>query len=64
MINLELKKEANYAKIIEFLGLNQDIKPKTNLKKQNPESLRKLVKNYDYLKEAFVGTEWHDFFEE
>lgn len=55
--------EGTFCKITDFLGV-QNVKPKTNLKKQNPERLRDLVKNNDDLKSAFYKTEWQPFFEE
>jgi len=55
--------EGTFGIITDFLGVPY-IKPKTNLKKQNPESLRDLVTNYDDLKSAFYETEWQPYFEE
>lgn len=52
-----------YKKLTIFFNVDY-IEPKTSLKKQNPESLRLLVKNYDDLKAAFQDTEWAVFFED
>ena len=35
---------------------------RTSLRRQNPESLRELVRNYDELKSAFASTEWESYF--
>ena len=55
--------EGEFGKVTEFLGV-KCAPPKTHLKKQNPESLKVLIKNYDELKSAFSGTEWQEFFDE
>jgi len=52
-----------FAQITDFLGVRYQ-KPGTTLKKQNPESLRNLVANYDELKASFQGTQWATFFED
>jgi len=38
--------------------------PKTNFRKQNPESIKELVKNYNELKIAFSRSKWQEFFVE
>lgn len=55
--------EYEFRRIIDFLGL-QYARPKTTLKKQNPERACDLVANYEELKAAFDGTEWRMFFED
>ena len=55
--------ERQFHGITDLLGVHH-IKPTTNLIKQNPESLRDLVANYDELKSEFHGTEWQIFFED
>lgn len=55
--------ENEFGKVTDFLGVEY-VPPKTNLRKQNPESLRDLIVNYDELKSAFSGTGWHDFFDD
>ena len=50
-------------KVQTFLG----VKPQTVaslLKRQNPESVKELILNYDELKSAFKNTEYEIFFEE
>jgi len=54
--------EDEFRKIFDFLGVEY-VLPKTNSRKQNSESLRYLIKNYDELKLAFTGTKWQDFFD-
>lgn len=61
--DLARQPEAVFSKITDFLGVSY-ARPKTALKKQNPERLRDLLVNYRELKEAFSGTEWQEFFEE
>ncbi|MDJ0647723.1 MAG: sulfotransferase [Xenococcaceae cyanobacterium MO_188.B19] len=56
----------NYSKtmqgIQEFLEIPYvDLKPKT--KKLENRSLKESIKNYETLKQDFVGTEWESFFE-
>jgi LPS sulfotransferase NodH len=53
----------SFRKITEFLELKY-VEPQTEMRKQNPESLRNLIANYDELKAAFSGSEWLPFFEE
>lgn len=53
----------SFGKIARFLGVKASV-PKTRLKKQNPQRLRDLVRNYDELKAAFEGTQWDEMFEE
>jgi LPS sulfotransferase NodH len=55
--------ESAMGKVYSFLGLRY-VQPKTFMKKQNPETLHELVKNYKQMKRAFHGTEWQEFFEE
>lgn len=56
-------RESTFGEITDFLGVPY-VRPKTNLRKQNPEGLRDLVTNYNELKLAFWGTEYQVFFEE
>jgi LPS sulfotransferase NodH len=51
-----------FRKITEFLNVEY-VEPKTEMRKQNPESLRKLISNYDELKAGFSESEWLPFFE-
>lgn len=53
----------DYAKMLAFLTVS-DIAPSTILRKQNPESLKSLIINYNELKAAFTDTEWADYFDE
>lgn len=55
--------EGIFAKITDFLDIPY-IQPETNLKRQNPESMKVLLKNYDELKSAFNNTKWESFFED
>ena len=55
--------EAVFREVSDFLGV-QYLPPKTNLRRQNPESINDLLENYDQLKSAFYGTEWQPFFDE
>lgn len=55
--------ETEFSRITDFLGVKR-IKPKTILKKQNPEKLSSLIENYDELKNDFTGTEWYSYFED
>ena len=61
--DLVINPEGEFSKITEFLGVKY-VSPITHLKKQNLESLRVLIKNYDELKSAFSETEWQEFFDE
>lgn len=55
--------ESNLRDTCKFLGVRY--RPlKTPLKRQNPESMRDLVINYEELKSAFQGTEWESYFED
>ena len=54
--------ESEFNRIIDFLDLDK-FRPKTILKKQNPESISDLIINYKDLKEKFKNTEWSKFFE-
>jgi len=49
---------------IDFIGAQQWHKEKINLRRQNPESMRALIVNYDELKDAFVDTPWQVYFDE
>jgi LPS sulfotransferase NodH len=53
--------ESTFKQITDFLGVEY-VTPKTILRKQNPESLKKLITNYNELKNAFSETEWQPFF--
>jgi len=55
--------EQVFRKITTFLNL-ENIKPKSSLKKQNPEKLIDLVENYVSLKKDFINTEWLSFFDD
>jgi len=50
-----------FDEIMDFLGLPHG-QPQTNLVKQNPESLKDLITNYDELESAFQETRWQSFF--
>ena len=55
--------ESNLRDTCKFLGVRY--RPlKTPLKRQNPESMRDLVINYEELKGVFQGTEWESQFED
>lgn len=49
-------------RVFNFLGL-ENCTISTDLSKQNPESLRTLILNYDELKAEFSGTKWDSFFQ-
>lgn len=49
--------------VTDFLGLDP-VEPATSLRRQNPQSIRELLSNYDEARAAFAGTEWEAFFEE
>lgn len=49
--------------IAAFLGL-EFVAPTTRLKRQNPEKLPQLIRNYEELKNVFSNTEWAPFFED
>ena len=55
--------ESEFERITGFLGLPL-FPPKTFLRRQNPESLKDLIENYDELKADFSETEWSVFFED
>jgi LPS sulfotransferase NodH len=61
--DLTTDRDREMKRIADFLGVHQ-IKPRTILKKQNPENLSSLVENYAELKNDFAGTEWHSHFED
>jgi LPS sulfotransferase NodH len=52
-----------YDRALDFLGMRKQA-PRTSLRRQNPENLRELIRNYDELKEHFSSSPWHEFFEE
>jgi LPS sulfotransferase NodH len=52
-----------FRRVTDFLGV-PPAEPHTDLVRQNPESVRELVANYDELAEAFRGTEWASFFDD
>jgi LPS sulfotransferase NodH len=54
---------ATSAKVTEFLGVSRS-EPRTGLRQQNPEGLRKLLSNYEELKKSFTGTPWQAYFDE
>lgn len=54
---------AVFRQVTDFLELPAQ-KPSTPLRRQNPEKLSTLIRNYDDLKAAFMGTKWHRYFEE
>lgn len=51
------------SKILEFLDVKKYQFTETELKKQSRNPLRKTIINYDSLKESFIGTKYHQFFE-
>lgn len=51
-----------YSRITGFLGV-EDWRPRTDLVRQNPEPLSRLIANYEELKEAFAATRWAGLFE-
>lgn len=55
--------EATFRRVTDFLGV-PFVQPRTSLVRQNPETVRDLVSNYEELRAAFSGTEWEPFFEE
>lgn len=48
-------------RIFEFLKV-EECKTGTLLKKQNNQTLREVIVNYDDLKDKFKGTQWENFF--
>jgi LPS sulfotransferase NodH len=59
---VELPQET-YRKVLAFLG--QDYRdPRTGMIRQNAESLRYLIRNYDELKAGFAGSPWEHYFDE
>ncbi|WP_420349451.1 sulfotransferase [Pelagibius sp.] len=61
--DLVANRDASFERVLTFLGLPA-LPLETNLRRQNPESLRALVTNYDSLKSAFAATPWRSFFDE
>lgn len=53
--------QTEFKRICDMLNLKY-IYPKTNFKKQNPETLKDLIVNYDDLKKSFSNSEWAEFF--
>ncbi|MDO6459301.1 hypothetical protein Q4485_01175 [Granulosicoccaceae sp. 1_MG-2023] len=53
----------SWRQVTRFLGVPYK-HPQTTLRKQNPESLRELIRNYDEIQLAFRGTEWEAMLEE
>lgn len=61
--DLVVNSESNIKRAFDFLGV--DYCPvSTVLKRQNPESLRDLISNFDELNETFRSTEWRSYFED
>ena len=60
---LTTEPESMFNRVTTFLGVPYK-SPRTALRKQNPESLRELIANYDSLKAEFQNTEWASFFED
>ena len=60
---LTAQPESAFRRVAAFLGVPYK-PPRAALRKQNPESLRKLIANYDVLKAEFQDTEWASFFED
>ncbi len=54
---------STFRKVTKFLGV-PFAEPKSELKKQNTNSMRALIENYDELKSAFAKTKWAHFFED
>lgn len=50
-----------FQRVTDYLAVGF-VPPKTNLHKQNPESLSHLITNYWELKEQFKGSEWEKYF--
>lgn len=53
----------NYVRLLAFLDAREHA-PATNLRRQNPESLKMLISNYGELKAEFSGTQWARHFDE
>jgi LPS sulfotransferase NodH len=53
----------SYRALSTFLGLPAS-ELRTSLNKQNPESFRRLIRNYDELKQRFTGSPWDKYFDE
>lgn len=54
--------DGQFRRIASFLEVEPH-QPRTDLKRQNPEPLDKLIVNYDALKEHFANTEWAVYFD-
>jgi len=48
-------------RVLAFLEVSP-VKMQPQTRRQNPESLRELITNYDQLKESFAGSPWQEFF--
>lgn len=59
--DLAQSKQKTMDKVFQELGV-ADFKVSTNMKKQNPESLKELVVNYSEIKDRFKNTEWEFLF--
>jgi LPS sulfotransferase NodH len=56
--------EQQLQRLTKFLGLPTYNNYQTSYRRQNPESLVDLIRNYYALKQEFQNTPWSDFFEE
>jgi hypothetical protein len=61
--DLDESKQGTMDKIYKELGV-ANFQVCTNMKKQNPEKLEKLIVNYSELKREFSGTQWEYLFAE
>ena len=61
--DLVADRDATFRRICAFLKVAYR-PPKTYLLKQNRQTMRQTVSNYDELKSAFAATEWASFFDE
>ena len=55
--------DSQWRKVTDFLGVDYK-HPQTALRRQNPESLRELITNYNEMRGAFAGTEWESMLED
>lgn len=55
--------DTQWRQVTRFLHVDYK-HPETDLRRQNPESLRELITNYNELRAAFRGTEWESMLEE
>ncbi len=58
--DLVADRDAEFKKITDFLEVRQTM-PSTALKKQNPESLKNLIVNYDELAKNSANRDWQEF---